>query len=976
VQQLFQAIRKQCSPRDWSRGVELARDECVVSRGATQEGDELRFQVRIPGRAVGTSVSLFPEDEDWDCDCPAGASACEHIAAAIISLRRAEDKDAPSASGKASAGHIRYLIERRPNGGLALEREIVNGDRSVRLETTLDAIASGRVAGPAFAATRADMAVEIALGSRRRGPLDEVTLRRVIEPLSDCDEIRIDGEPVRASAIPLRPSVVVEDAPKGFFVRLADAEGIREKFSIGFVICAGVLRPVGASKLTGRELHDLKPGRTYSFDQAAHLVTEALPALADRLEIEIRTDKLPTTVRSERPRVRVETEQRGDRLSVLATLIYGDPPLARVDSGRLVHLAGPVPVRDEAAERRETAQLSHELGLTPGRRVEFSGEDAIAMSERLAQWRGAVAGEDFRRFHATAALVPSLSVQGTRLAVQFEVPGEDEAPTREVGASAVLDAWHRGASMVPLSGGGMAPLPADWLDQFGAQVSDLLAARNERDEISACALPDLARLCEELDQAPPPGFETLRPLLEDFDGLPETPLPADLKAELRPYQRVGMDWLAFLRETDLGGLLADDMGLGKTLQALCAARGRTLVVAPTSVLTNWHDEAARFRPSLRSSLYHGPGRTLDPDADLTLTSYAILRLDAPQLQAIDWDCVIVDEAQQMKNPESQAAQAAYKLRARQRIALTGTPVENHLEDLWSHFHFLNRGLLGGRNDFRERYSRPIAAGDREAARRLRSRIKPFVLRRLKRDVASDLPPRTDVVLRFGLSDEERRLYDAVRAAGLDEAVRALRSGGSLMPALEVLLRLRQAACHAALVPGGPDTLDSSKLELLLARLEEAGEDGHGSLVFSQWTKLLDLIEPALTSAGIPFERLDGSTRDRAGVVKRFQSGSAPVMLVSLRAGGVGLNLTAADHVFLMDPWWNPAVEEQAADRVHRIGQDRPVVIHRLIAEGTVEERILELHGRKRALADAALDDPTSESAGGSLTREDLLALLN
>ena len=258
---------------------------------------------------------------------------------------------------------------------------------------------------------------------------------------------------------------------------------------------------------------------------------------------------------------------------------------------------------------------------------------------------------------------------------------------------------------------------------------------------------------------------------------------------------------------------------------------------------------------------------------------------------------------------------------------------------------------------------------------MRERIKPFLLRRLKRDVASDLPPRTDVVLRFGLSDEERRLYDAVRAAGLDEAVRALRTGGSLMPALEVLLRLRQAACHGALIPGGPAIRDSSKLELLLARLEEAGEDGHCSLVFSQWTKMLDLIEPALKTAGMPFERLDGSTRDRASVVKRFQSGSAPVMLVSLRAGGVGLNLTAADHVFLMDPWWNPAVEDQAADRAHRIGQDRPVMVHRLIAERTVEERILELHARKRALAEAALDDPTGESAGGSLTRDDLLALL-
>lgn len=975
MQQLFEAIRKQCSTQAWSRGVELARDECVVSRGETDEGDELRFQVRIPGRTVGTSVSLFPDDGDWDCDCPSGSDACEHIAAAVISLRRAEDETAPGGPATSASGRIRYQLQRQPNGGLALEREIVRGDRSELLKTTLDAIASGRVDGPPFAATRADMAVEIALGSRRRGPLDEVTLRRVIEPLSRCDDLRLDGEPLCASPHPLRPRVLVEDAPRGFMVRLADAEGIRERFSLGFVICEDELRPVGASRLTGRELHDLKPGRTYSFDQAALIVTEVLPSLADRLEIEILTDKLPTTVRTERPHIQVETEQRGNRLSVLATLVYGDPPLARVDAGRLVHLAGPIPVRNEDAERREATRVIQELGLTPGRRIDFAGGEAIAMSERLADWRGPVSGEDFRRFHATAELVPSLSVAGTRLGLQFQIPGDDETPQREVGAAAVLSAWKRGETMVPVSGGGMAPLPADWLQRFGPQVADLLAARDERDEVAPCVLPDLARLCEELDQAPPPGFEALRPLLEDFDGLPETPEPDDLTATLRPYQRTGIDWLVFLRDTGLGGLLADDMGLGKTLQALCAARGRTLVIAPTSVLSNWRDEAARFRPSLRSCMYHGPARQLDPDADLTLTSYAILRLDADRLQAVDWDCVVIDEAQQMKNPESQSAQAAFKLRARQRIALTGTPVENHLEELWSHLHFLNRGLLGGRSDFRERYARPIAAGDRDAAVRLRERIKPFVLRRLKRDVAADLPPRTDVVLRFGLSDEERRLYDAVRAAGLDEAVRALRTGGSLMPALEVLLRLRQSACHAALVPGAPPTGDSSKLELLLTRLEEAGEDGHCSLVFSQWTKLLDLIEPALKAAGMPFERLDGSTRDRGSVVERFQSGSAPVMLVSLRAGGVGLNLTAADHVFLMDPWWNPAVEDQAADRAHRIGQDRPVMVHRLIAEATVEERILELHARKRALADAALLDPTGEGGAGSLTRDDLLALL-
>jgi SNF2 family DNA or RNA helicase len=289
-------------------------------------------------------------------------------------------------------------------------------------------------------------------------------------------------------------------------------------------------------------------------------------------------------------------------------------------------------------------------------------------------------------------------------------------------------------------------------------------------------------------------------------------------------------------------------------------------------------------------------------------------------------------------------------------------------------HFLNRGLLGGRSDFRDRYARPIADGESDVAARLRKRIRPFLLRRLKSDVARDLPPLSEVVLDCDLTAEERAVYDAVRAASVREIVVRLRAGESVMAALEVLLRLRQAACHARLVPGQEDApTSSSKLETLYARLEEAVADGHKALVFSQWTSLLDLVEPGLRERAIPFLRLDGSTRDRGAVVDEFQSPDGPpVLLLSLRAGGTGLNLTAADHVFLLDPWWNPAVEAQAADRAHRIGQERPVVVHRLIARQTVEEGILALHARKRALADAALEEADGSSR---LSREDLIELL-
>jgi SNF2 family DNA or RNA helicase len=371
-------------------------------------------------------------------------------------------------------------------------------------------------------------------------------------------------------------------------------------------------------------------------------------------------------------------------------------------------------------------------------------------------------------------------------------------------------------------------------------------------------------------------------------------------------------------------------------------------------------------------VYHGAGRALDERADVTLTSYALLRLDADVLGAVKWDCAVLDEAQAIKNPDSQVARAAYRLQAAFRLTLTGTPVENRLEELWSQLHFLNRDLLGSRAHFEERYARPIAAGEPGVAAALRERLRPFVLRRLKAEVAPELPPRTEAVLHCELSDAERAVYDAVRAATRSDLVERLQAGGSVLEALEALLRLRQAACHSALVPG-QHAESSTKLEVLGDALAEAVAEGHKALVFSQWTSLLDLVEPELHTRELGYGRLDGSTRDRGAVVDAFQaSDGPPVLLISLRAGGTGLNLTAADHVFLLDPWWNPAVEAQAADRAHRIGQERPVFVYRLVALGTVEERILALQESKRALAQAAL---AGADRATSITREELLALL-
>jgi SNF2 family DNA or RNA helicase len=348
-----------------------------------------------------------------------------------------------------------------------------------------------------------------------------------------------------------------------------------------------------------------------------------------------------------------------------------------------------------------------------------------------------------------------------------------------------------------------------------------------------------------------------------------------------------------------------------------------------------------------------------------------VRNDIDELAEVTWDTVILDEAQAIKNPDSQVARAAYRLRGAWRMSLSGTPIENRLDELWSQLHFTNPGLLGSRLDFRDRWATAIEGGDSETAARLRARIRPFVMRRLKREVAPELPPRTEAVLWVELDEEERLTYDAVRAATQRDVVALLEAGGGVMAALEALLRLRQASCHRGLLPG-QEADGSTKITTLLEAVSAAVAAGGKALVFSQWTSLLDRVEPALTAEGLAFTRLDGSTRDRAAVVAEFQdAGGPPVMLLSLKAGGTGLNLTAADHVFLLDPWWNPAVEDQAADRAHRIGQDKPVMIYRLVARDTVEERVLALQDKKRALAAAALDG----GAATSITRDDLLELL-
>ena len=977
-------VREASSKPVWSRGVELTRADAV--HGISEHDSDITLQVTARGGLVTHTQILYLDDLEWECDCRSSDDPCEHVAAACIALHRARKSGERLPTTREPMGRLRYRLQRgKPN--LSIEREIVHSRGVHLLESTLDALASGRIPGPKFVATQADLAVERALGTRRRGVVPPGLLPALFAALEDCPDITLDGHAVEVSGDPLLPLCRLVNAPGGFRLILSAGADNMELVGEGVALCGDTLHLRGDSHLSGREIHELVRGRFFSHAQVAELVTEVLPELRARIPVEVEADTLPDTSTTELPHISIQVERRGDTLSVLPLLVYGDPPLARVDGEHLVHLQGRIPMRDKHAESLRIRHLREVLGISPGYRVDFRQGQAVEFAARLALWKGNLEGDGHLAFYRAGDLEPELEIDDDRIRIAFRSPaasGEvdvrdrtgDRArdPEQRLAATSdVLRAWHQGDSLVPLEGGGFAALPDDWLERYGDRITDLLEAQPDDGPLPTSAMPDLFRLCEDLDHPPPTSFERLRPLLEDFEGIPRATLPGDFTGVLRGYQVQGVDWLVLLRELELGALLADDMGLGKTIQALCAVTGPSLIVCPTSVLFNWAEEMQRFRPGLSFSLYHGPGRELNEEVEVTLTSYAILRLDIEILCQRSWQTVILDEAQNIKNSNSQVARAAYRLKAKFRLALTGTPVENRLEELWSQFHFLNPGLLGGRSHFRNRYVRPIAEGDPNSAAHLRERIRPFLLRRKKRDVAPELPDLTELVLHCELSDDERAIYDAVRAATVERVVAQLSTGGNVLAALEALLRLRQAACHGSLVPG-QTAQSSSKLELLMTRLEQAVADGHKALVFSQWTSFLDLVEPHLDEGEIPFVRLDGSTRDRGAVVNEFQSEDGPpVMLVSLKAGGTGLNLTAADHVFLLDPWWNPAVEDQAAGRSHRIGQTRSVVVHRLVARDTVEEGILELHARKRALSEVAVG--SSDEAQG-LTREDLLALLS
>ena len=526
-------------------------------------------------------------------------------------------------------------------------------------------------------------------------------------------------------------------------------------------------------------------------------------------------------------------------------------------------------------------------------------------------------------------------------------------------------------------GHGFIRLPTDALKPWMAALLELVGDRAH--DFSAGSLKlsrlDALRTSAALGEGVTwEGADALRATVQQLCGqvqLPEVAVPAGLQASLRPYQQQGLNWLQFLRQHGLSGILADDMGLGKTLQTLAHVlvekqAGRlnrpALIVAPVSLMGNWRREAERFTPGLRALVLHGKDRH-DAAAemgthDLVIAPYSLLQRDRERWLEQPWHLVVLDEAQNIKNASTHAAQVVSELRTRHRLCLSGTPMENHLGELWSLFHFLMPGFLGGQARFRELFRTPIEKqGDVERLDQLRRRVTPFMLRRTKREVATELPDKIESVSSIELTGKQADLYETIRLS-TEKAVRdALASKGlakSQIQILDALLKLRQVCCDPRLLPlaSAKKVKQSAKLEHLMELLPEMIAEGRRVLLFSSFTSMLALIEEELKARKMPWVKLTGQSQKRDTLIERFTSGEVPLFLISLKAGGVGLNLPQADTVIHYDPWWNPATENQATDRAHRIGQKNQVFVYKLVAQGTIEERILALQERKAALAES------------------------
>jgi superfamily II DNA or RNA helicase len=743
-----------------------------------------------------------------------------------------------------------------------------------------------------------------------------------------------------------------------------------------------------------------------------HFLTDYYPRLQRSIGV-LSTDSSVELPQISPPRLRLDlTYREGHRVGVEWGFEYavGDSvqshPLGAEPSGG---------AHDPAAERRLLGELDRADALLPqlwsgepGRRrplspVILAGIDAVLFFEDVLptlRADGGVAvhehGErpDFRMAQS-APLVTMSATDSTEDRDWFDLGVTVSVDGEEVPFDELFTALAQGQSHMVLPSGTWFALDRDELHQLRRLIEEARSLQD--DQLGPLRISRYqAGLWEELRslgvvEAQSERWATLVAGLVDVEGLEETPPPVGLAADLRPYQLDGYRWLNFLWEHDLGGILADDMGLGKTVQTLallCRAQqterldAPALVVAPTSVVSNWASEASRFAPGLKVVTVGQTDARRDlplvdhvGDADVVITSYALFRIDYDSYAELGWSALVLDEAQFVKNHQAKTYQCARRLPAPFKLAITGTPLENSLMDMWALLSIVAPGLFPSPQRFSEYYRKPIERGsDPELLASLRRRIRPLMRRRTKELVAAELPPKQEQVLDVELAPRHRKVYDTHLQR---ERQKILGLIGDLdknrFTILKSLTMLRQLSLGPALVDAKYDGIRSSKTDVFLEHLDEVVREGNRTLVFSQFTGFLRRIRARLDADGTPYVYLDGRTRNQEKAISAFKDGDAPVFLISLKAGGFGLNLTEADYVFVLDPWWNPATEAQAVDRTHRIGQDKTVMVYRLVSSGTIEEKVMALKAKKAELFRSVMDDGGLMSA--PLTADDIKALL-
>jgi superfamily II DNA or RNA helicase len=994
--------------------VEVALDGPVIT--GTVEDPTARRSVRITPALLGSRVT-------FDRSCTCGQMGCTHMAATAIAalerfpaLRKAEQRSLFDALAASPAREIQRLMfdlaPASPPHACFVSTFLV-GQTTGRVSPTSPLrIAADEAASPAARelarllggnSTRTAvgsgavpdvLALLVRLGSAKPPQARWAATRK---PLV-AGEVRIfdAGSPPR---LPVKSSVILSDAGP-WYIDAASGQVGRVRLR----------QPRPAPRLVARAAAAPAPRAAL-----------ARPAEGERVIVErppvpvLRLNKLECPDDYGRM-------QKQDALTL--DFDYGGELTSAEDERQFVRAstpAGPIFIRrDLAAEAAAFQTLNQEkfvqMRVADGR---------SARGRRAFLFRGREASEAWQHF--AAVRVPALEALGWRSLIDrdfgprlagaagaFDVKVQDATPGRfslDFGIEIegvrhpllpILSLLHERGGMASakvigddliasLPDGRVVRLPASRIARLLAIMGDLLEAADRHSgalvlpESEAFAVLELEDLLTTRYQNASAITAYLGRLREEPDILPVV-VPASFKGVLRPYQHHGVNWLQHLREHGLGGFLADDMGLGKTAQTIAHlvvehAAGRldrpALVVVPTSLISNWTAELRRFAPHLAVEVLHGTGRHERrgqlADVHVVVTTYTVLARDIEAMKALSWHIVVLDEAQAIKSPDAKATRAVCQLQVRQPICLSGTPIENNLDELWSQFAFLMPGRLGDRRNFTKRYRTPIEKNGDEVKRvHLVRRIQPFILRRTKSEVATELPPKHTILRRITLSPEQRELYETIRVTLYEKVREQVAERGlaqSRIVVLDALLKLRQACCDPRLVklPSARLVESSSKLEDLMEMMGELIPEGRRILLFSQFTSMLDLIKPRLDEAGIRYAELRGDTRDRAEPVRSFEAGEVPLFLISLKAGGRGLNLTSADTVIHYDPWWNPAVEDQASDRAHRIGQTKSVFVYKLVAADTVEERILEMQQRKAELAGIAFgraDEEAVAAMGG------------